>query len=324
MIPVEGGGGGGEERDFLKKVIHKHVESVSKTQGFVSCESQGGVNFRKALLVVLGRLEDKGAGIMANPYHLTDLLDENTESELHRATREDGGDFTFTRVKLEPESLASLYGVGVFNEALSRLKLVRHANLHKVIEGGMDEDDGAPWVTSVWTEGKPLSELDLKEQDIRSLGLQCHALVRELNELAGVVNFDPARILVLWTADGELHTRFSIDYFRWFQDRADGKFPGKGQSVGDQIEGLLKGLLVKQLKPVVKKREEGQPIPMVETRSPALQAYEPPSSRWLLKALLWVGFAFALGLIVWFTWVGTKRVNDNLRKEDPLENSLRR
>lgn len=255
---------------------------------------------------------------MAQPYRLKDLLDVNTESELHRATRDDGGDFNFTRVKLAPESLASLYGVGVFNEALERLKDVHHKDLSRVIDGGMDEDDGAPWVTSVWTEGEALSELDLKEEDIRSLGLQCHALVRDLNEWAGVVNFNPARILVLWTADGEMHTRFSIDYFRWFQDRADGRFPGKGQSPADQIEALLKGLLIKQLKPEVKDRKEGKPIPMVETRSPALQAYVPPKSQKLLKVLPWLGLALALGLIGWFTWLGTQRVNENLRKETPL------
>jgi len=255
---------------------------------------------------------------MAKSYQLKEILDENTESELHRATREDGGKFTFTKVKLVPESLAALYGVGVFNEALERLKEVHHKDLNRVTDGGMDEEDGAPWVTSVWTEGSPISELDLKEQDIRSLGLQCQALVRDLNEWAGVVNFNPDRILALWTPDGELHTRFSIDYFRWFQDRADGKFPGKGQNVDEQIEGLLKGLLIKQLKPEVKERKEGRPIPMVETRSPALKAYEPPKSYKILKVLPWLGLALALGLIAWFTWLGTQRVNENLRKEAPL------
>lgn len=257
---------------------------------------------------------------MSHSYRVQALVAQNSEATVHRVVAKSGVEFVHTRLGLEPEVLAGLFGEGVFEKTLSRLKELECQDLRVVVDGGMDEEDGAPWVTSPWLEGKALSERKLTERDIRSLGEQCQRLRKALGKLANAVSFDSANILTVRTPDEQLHSLFTIDYARWFRDGAEGNPLGMGKSAAKEVRGLLKAVAIQQLKPAKKEREVTA-IPFVEDRSPALTSYVPPQERWVLRVLTWAALVAALGVIIWLTWVGMNRGAENPRKEVPAWNA---
>ena len=65
-----------------------------------------------------------------------------------------------------------------------------------------------------------------------------------------------------------------------------------------------------------KKKEETNPIPFVDERSPALQIHEPVQEPWFGRLLGWLLLIGALAVIGWLTVEGMGRVRENPRMED--------
>lgn len=260
---------------------------------------------------------------MPSPYQVQDLIDQNAESVVYRVLTKDGTPLSLTRLRLDPEAVERLRGPGVFAQAMEKLRSLNHGYLREVTDGGMDEVDGYPWVTSLWMEGKPLSERTVEEKEIRHLGTQFHTLLEDLGEAANAVDFEPSRILTARTADDRLHALFSIDYVRWFRDWASGYPPGSGRTATNEVRKLLEGLAIKQLQ-LPKAERPKTPIPFVEERSPALTSYQAPRERCLGRVLAWLGMFLSLGVIIWLTWQGEKREEENPRKEVSVWNGKER
>ncbi|MFT7301734.1 MAG: hypothetical protein ACI8UZ_000569 [Akkermansiaceae bacterium] len=258
---------------------------------------------------------------MPSPYQVQDLVDQNAESVVYRVLTKDGTPLSLTRLRLSPEAVESLRGPGVFDQAMGKLRSLNHGYLREVMDGGMDEVDGYPWVTSLWMDGKPLSERTVEEKEIRHLGEQFHGLLKDLGESANAVDFDPSRVLTARTTDDQLHALFSIDYVRWFRDWAAGYPPGAGRIATDEVRKLLEGLAIKQLQ-LPKVERPKTPIPFVEERSPALTSYQAPRERCLGRVLAWAGMLVSLAVIIWLTWKGEVREGENPRKEVPLWNGV--
>ena len=219
---------------------------------------------------------------------------------------------------MDPHPAAGrLRTAGVFDQALAKLQSLNHVSLRKVIDGGQDDEDGCPWVTSRWMDGKPLSEQKVAEKEIRMLGKQFHALLEDLGEQANAVDFHPDHILTVRTPDDHLHALFSIDYGCWFDDWAGRRPPGAGRSATAEARKLLEGLAVRQLQ-LPKREPKRNPIPFVEERSPALTSYEPPREFWIGRLMSWMGILISLGVIAWLTWQGTARMKEHPRKEIPV------
>lgn len=253
---------------------------------------------------------------MSLPYRSVESIEQNAGSMEQGVIVEKNAKSVLTRLQISPEDLAGLFGEGAFEKALAKLQSLKHPALREVLDGGMDDEDGSPWVKTGWVDGNTLVDAKLEEREIQNLGKQCQDLMRDLGELASAVNFDPAQIETVRTADGELKAIFEIDYLRWFRNAAIGFPYWTGQNEAGAVRKLLETLVVQQLKPPKKKREE-KPIPLVEDRSPALKAYEPPKEGRMMSVLVWLGFILTLGVIVWLTAVGMERMEENPRKEIP-------
>ena len=254
---------------------------------------------------------------MPSHFQVQDLVSQTSETLVYRALARDETPLVLSRLRLEGDAVGRLRAAGVFDQALGKLKSLNHAYLRKVIDGAQEDGEGYPWVTSLWMEGKPLSECRVEEKEIRMLGKQFHALLADLGDSANAVNFDPDQILTVRTPDDQLHALFSIDYGRWFDDWASGRSPGSGKSATAEVRKLLEGLAVRQLR-LPKKERKQDPIPFVEERSPALTSYEPPREPWLGRVMVWLGILISLGVIAWLTWQGTSRTKENPRKEIPV------
>jgi len=251
---------------------------------------------------------------MANRFQVQDLVSQTADTVVYRALTKEGTALALTRLRLDSEAVESLRSPGVFEQALAGLRAIKHDHLRVVLDAGQDEVDGYPWLTSQWLEGKPLSELEVGEKEMRNLGEQIQSLVADLGEEVNALNFDPQQILTARGENGRLHALFTIDYLRWFKDWAAGYPPGAGRSATAEFRKLLEGLAAKQLR-LPKKEREQPPIPFVEERSPALTSYDPPRESRLYSILTWLGLLLALGVILFFTWQGMKRMKENPRDE---------
>ncbi len=228
-----------------------------------------------------------------------------------------GEDFLLKRLEMSPEEWAALLSAGVFDNALRQLQVLQHEQLRGVIDGGMQEDQedhGELWLRTRVLEGERLGDAKLEEREIKDLGMQCQNLMGDLGELASAVSFDPAQIGIIRLAGGEVRAFFEVDYLRWFRNAARGIPYWEGQNEAGAVRRLLEGLVVQQLRPPKKKRDE-KPIPFVEDRSPALRAYESPREGKMLSLLSWLGLILALWVIIWLTSVGMTRMEENPRKE---------
>jgi len=249
---------------------------------------------------------------MGSRFKVQDLVSQTSDSVVYRALDADGVPVFLTRLRLDPEAVEALREPGVFEEAVARLKAIKHPSLRKVVDAGQDEVDGYPWLMSRWLDGESLSERRVEDEEIGILGEQCCTLLDELGEAADVVNFDPKQVLTARTKDGKLHLLFAVDYPRWFRDWAAGYPPGVGRSAPREIRRLLEGMVAKQLQPP-KKEVKGPAIPMVDERSPALTSYLPPQDRNWFAVLTWLGLLAVAGVIFFLTWEGMKRMEENPR-----------
>ncbi|MDA7911380.1 hypothetical protein N9B30_04695, partial [Akkermansiaceae bacterium] len=88
--------------------------------------------------------------------------------------------------------------------------------------------------------------------------------------------------------------------------------PGMNYDAKEQVRQLLASLAIKQLK-LPKKKEETNPIPFVDERSPALRMNEPVGEPWFGRLLVWLCLIGALVAIGWLTVEGMGRVRENPR-----------
>ncbi len=91
-------------------------------------------------------------------FQVVDLVRETAGTTLSRAVDDAGTTVALTRLRLDSDAVLRLRTAGVFDQAVSRLQTLEHEYLSRVLDGGQNEADGMPWVTSLWIDGKPLSE----------------------------------------------------------------------------------------------------------------------------------------------------------------------
>ena len=154
---------------------------------------------------------------------------------------------------------------------------------------------------------------EIEEQEIQTVSKHASRLLDDFGPVAGAVSFDTAEIF--FSGDKRENCNFQIDYFRWFADVAAGDVPGANCNGKEQLQQLLASLSIRQLK-LPKKKEEKDPIPFVDDRSPALRTHEPVSERWFGRLVGWFFLIGALALIGWLTVEGMGRVKEYPRLED--------
>jgi len=249
---------------------------------------------------------------MTAKFQIQNLIEQSQTRTVHRVRGSDGTVLRLTRILLDEDDREQLKRSRKLREALDDLKALRHPCLAEVLDCGLDEK-GIPWVMSRWEKGKLVSEVKIEEQEIQTVSKHANRLLNDFGPMAGVVKFDTAEIF--FSGEKRESCVFQIDYFRWFSDIAAGIGPGANYDCKEQVRQLLASLAIKQLK-LPKKKEETNPIPFVDERSPALQIHEPVQEPWFGRLLGWLLLIGALAVIGWLTVEGMGRVRENPRMED--------
>lgn len=249
---------------------------------------------------------------MTSKFQIQDLVEQSQTRTIHRVRESDGTVLRLTRLLLDEGDREQLRRSQRLRQALDELKALRHPSLVEVLDCGLDEK-GIPWVISRWEKGKLVDEVKIEEQEIQTVSKHGSRLLDDFGPVAGAVSFDTAEIF--FSGDKRENCIFQIDYFRWFTDVAAGDVPGADCNGKEQLQQLLASLSIRQLK-LPKKKEEKDPIPFVDDRSPALRTHEPVSERWFGRLVGWVFLIGALALIGWLTVEGMGRVKEHPRLED--------
>nr|MBR9809767.1 hypothetical protein [bacterium] len=249
---------------------------------------------------------------MTAKFQIQNLIEQSQTRTVHRVRGSDGTILRLTRILLEEDDREHLKRSQNLRGALAELKALRHSSLTEVLDCGLDEK-GIPWVMSRWEKGKLVSEIKIEEREIQTVSKHANRLLNDFGRMAGVVNFDTAEIF--FSGESPESCVFQIDYFRWFSDIAAGISPGTNYDAKEQVRQLLASLAIKQLK-FPKKKEETNPIPFVDERSPALRIHEPVGEPWFGRLLIWLCLIGALVAIGWLTVEGMRRVRENPRAVD--------
>jgi len=249
---------------------------------------------------------------MTAKFQIQNLIEQSQTRTVHRVRGSDGTILRLTRIILEEDDREHLKRAQNLRGALAELKALRHSSLTEVLDCGLDEK-GIPWVMSRWEKGKLVSEIKIEEQEIQTVSKHANQLLNDFGRMAGVVNFETAEIF--FSGESPESCVFQIDYFRWFSDIAAGISPGTNYDAKEQVRQLLASLAIKQLK-FPKKKEETNPIPFVDERSPALRIHEPVGEPWFGRLLIWLCLIGALVAIGWLTVEGMGRVRENPRAVD--------
>ena len=249
---------------------------------------------------------------MTAKFQIQNLIEQSQTRTVHRVRGSDGTILRLTRILLEEDDCEHLKRSQNLRGALAELKALRHSSLTEVLDCGLDEK-GIPWVMSRWEKGKLVSEIKIEEREIQTVSKHANRLLNDFGRMAGVGNFDTAEIF--FSGESPESCVFQIDYFRWFSDIAAGISPGTNYDAKEQVRQLLASLAIKQLK-FPKKKEETNPIPFVDERSPALRIHEPVGEPWFGRLLIWLCLIGALVAIGWLTVEGMRRVRENPRAVD--------
>ena len=249
---------------------------------------------------------------MTAKFQIQNLIEQSQTRTVHRVRGSDGTILRLTRILLEEDDREHLKRSQNLRGALEELKALRHSSLTEVLDCGLDEK-GIPWVMSRWEKGKLVSEIKIEEHEIQTVSKHANQLLNDFGRMAGVVNFETAEIF--FSGESPESCVFQIDYFRWFSDIAAGISPGTNYDAKEQVRQLLASLAIKQLK-FPKKKEETNPIPFVDERSPALRIHEPVGEPWFGRLLIWLCLIGALVAIGWLTVEGMGRVRENPRAVD--------
>jgi hypothetical protein len=182
---------------------------------------------------------------MRSDYHLQDLVFQDSDRVVYRAHGKDGSAHAIVRLKLPPETLPVL-AEGCFDRALQELTALEHLCLRPVVDGGLDPVDGYPWVAVRWWPGPHLNDridaAPLSDTGIDLLEENANSLIEYLGVRAGAISFDPSEIVNTESLQGKPVETFVINYWTWFNDRAESRSPGTGKSAPRALRKLVKSL----------------------------------------------------------------------------------
>ncbi|YCM42346.1 hypothetical protein V2O64_13635 [Verrucomicrobiaceae bacterium 227] len=182
---------------------------------------------------------------MQSDYHLQDLVFQDGNGVVYRAHDQEGSTYAIVRLKLPAETIPIL-AEGSFHRALEELMALDHFCLRPVVDGGLDPVDGYPWVAVRWWPGPHLGERiadgPLSDPEINRLQGYAQSLIEFLGARAGAISFNPDEIITTESTDGQPVETFVINYWTWFNDRAESRLPGTGTSAPRALRRLVDSL----------------------------------------------------------------------------------
>lgn len=182
---------------------------------------------------------------MKENYSIEDLTFQMEGMAVYKAKSKDGQSYALTVLTYDEEIICRL-DERKFEKGLRDLTSLKHRSLTKVVEGGVDERDQQVWIIHKWNEGRPLenviSHRSIETDEMLKLKQDADSLIAKLGDRADAICFSPRSIFLGRTSEGELLTRYVIDYWQWFHDWALGLPFGGGRDAGQEMVKLLASL----------------------------------------------------------------------------------
>jgi len=205
-------------------------------------------------------------------YAIEEMILQSPNQVVYKARGRSGFRYAISRFIFTKSILANLKNT-CFDVALKELKRLNHGCLRPVIDGGLDEIDGMPWVARVWWDGEYLDDRMnsgvLTPPDIQRLADHGQALIDALGDRASAISFRARDVILTSGRGGHPVETFNIDVQNWFLDWAMGVPPGGGKDARTELSNL------------VTQAENSEIIPMTAEADPAshygqLMAPPPP------------------------------------------------
>jgi hypothetical protein len=158
-------------------------------------------------------------------FRIEDLISQDSASVVYLGVDEKTGEWAALRRFF----LRSGGSVGIaeedqaaFSEAIALLSEVQHPSLRRVLEGGLDEVDGVPYVATEWAEGLILRDIlanePLSPADGELLVRQGLDVAEHMESFFGVgahwLKIHPDSVILKASGEGKMFT-FSISLDRW-------------------------------------------------------------------------------------------------------------
>ena len=160
---------------------------------------------------------------------------------VYRARGRNGFRYSVARLLFSQAVLRNLTDV-VFKAALGELKRLKHSSLRSVVDGGIDEVDGMPWVVQISWDGDILEDRINKgvffKSDAERLTENGQSLIEALGHRSGALSFRARDVVLTTGRDGQPIETFNIDLQRWFLDWAMGLPPGFGRNPEEDLNRL--------------------------------------------------------------------------------------
>ena len=175
-------------------------------------------------------------------YAIEEMLLQSPNQVVYKARGRNGFRYTISRFIFTKSILANLKDT-CFDVALKELKRLNHGCLRPVIDGGLDEIDGMPWVARVWWDGEYLDDRMnsgvLTPPDIQRLADHGQALIDALGDRASAISFRARDVILTNGQGGHPVETFNIDVQNWFLDWAMGVPPGGGKDARTELSNLV-------------------------------------------------------------------------------------
>lgn|GEM_PF-6546568 len=175
-------------------------------------------------------------------YAIEEMLLQSPNQVVYKARGRSGFRYAISRFIFTKSILANLKNT-CFDVALTELKRLNHGCLRPVIDGGLDEIDGMPWVARVWWDGEYLDDRMnggvLTPPDIQRLADHGQALIDALGDRASAISFRARDVILTSGQGGNPVETFNIDVQNWFLDWAMGVPPGGGKDARTELGNLV-------------------------------------------------------------------------------------
>ena len=175
-------------------------------------------------------------------YAIEEMLLQSPNQVVYKARGRNGFRYAISRFIFTKSILANLKEA-CFDSALKELKRLNHGCLRPVIDGGLDEIDGMPWVARVWWDGEYLDDRMnsgiLTPPDIQRLADHGQALIDALGDRASAISFRARDVILTNGRGGHPVETFNIDVQSWFLDWAMGVPPGGNKNARTELSNLV-------------------------------------------------------------------------------------
>lgn len=220
-------------------------------------------------------------------YAIEEMLLQSPTLVVYKARGRNGFRYAISRF-IYTKSVLSNLKEACFESALKELKRLTHGCLRPVIDGGLDDIDGMPWVARVWWDGEFLDDRIKKgvmtPADIQRLADHGQSLIDALGDRAAAVSFKSRDVILTTGRGGQPVETFNVDVKNWFRDWAMGMPPGAGKNAHSELGKLVMEAEMAQMAPQQEAQYAHQQLAIPQPPPTQVMVAPPPITQPLIPA----------------------------------------